>query len=352
MLRITLLLFLSTLLHGCAYLHSLSSDLPQKIDGWVAAHEYGQALDTLSHVSKTHKQYALLKNKKRTVLIKAKDFEHSQHLAAQKQENNKQWHKADNIYTYALEKYPQSSLLRTEYQSFKKRRDKYLTALETKLSIAKGNWLIESTPLQEKIARATPDDYYTQRRFNKNNQELQATADERMGCAETAIQSGHIPLAEKCLDTADRLNPAFIDKNKLKKLKAQLDKKQQLIVKEENRKTSALLSELKQGYSHDNLLRARRHLSEVRDNKKRNKESVKLEKQLEKYIKTGLTQRMEAGRRLYSDGQIQQALSIWIPLKSIAPDNTKLNDHIERAKRVLNKLEKLSNTPPAITLPQ
>ena len=104
----------------------------------------------------------------------------------------------------------------------------------------------------------------------------------------------------------------------------------QLIINEQNTKTRALLSELKQGYSHENLRRAHRHLTEINEQQQQNNESKKLKKELRKYIKTGLAQRMEAGRRLYSSGQIEQALSIWIPLKSVDPENTKLNDYIEK----------------------
>lgn len=352
MVRISALVLFSLVLHGCAYLHSMNSDLPQQIDEWIAAQEYGKALDTLAYVSKKHKHYNLLAKKKQTILLKAKDFEHNQHLLAQKQEKKGKWHKADTIYSESLQKLPGSKLLTSEYQAFIKRRDKFLEDLEFKLSITRGVWLIESTPIQKKIIDAFPEDYSTQRRYKQNTQELQQTADELITCTETAIQAGRISLAETCMQTADRLNPPYVDKTKLKKLKAQLDKKHQQVVKEQNSKTRALLRELKQGYSHDNLQRAHYHLIEMKEYKKQNKESIKLKKELHKYIQKGLAQRMEAGRRLYSNGQIQQALSIWIPLKSVAPENTKLKDYIERAKRVLNKLEKLSNTPPTITLPR
>lgn len=352
MFRITTLILLLLFLQGCAYLNSLSSDLPQQIDEWAAAQEYGKALDTLSYVSKKHKQYALLKRQKRKIVLKAKEFELDQHLAAQSQEQKGQWHKADTIYSNALKKFPKSKLLNTEYPAFIVRRDKYLKDLEFKLSIAKGTWLIESTPLQKKIIHAAPEDYITQRRYEKNTRELQHTADELMTCTETAIQAGRFPLAETCLQTAEQLKAPYVDKEKLKRFRTQLKKSHKQLVKKQNAKTRALLSELKQGYSHENLQRAHRHLSEISEYKKQDKETKKLVKELDKYIKTGLAQRMEAGRRMYSNGQIQEALSIWIPLKSIAPENTKLNDHIERAKRVVNKLETLSNTPSPIAIPR
>jgi hypothetical protein len=173
-----------------------------------------------------------------------------------------------------------------------------------------------------------------------------------MSCTETAIQAGRISLAETCMQTADRLNPPYVNKEKLKTFKAQLEKTHQQLLNKQNIKSQALLNELKQGYSHENLQRTQRHLNEISEFKMQNKESEKLARELKKHIGTGLAQHMEAGRHQYSNGQIKKALSIWTPLQSIAPDNAKLNDYIARAKRVLNKLEKLSNTPPTIRLPQ
>ena len=352
MFRICALIFLSLLLHGCAYLHSFNAELPQQVDEWAAAHEYGKALDTLSYVSKTHKQYALLQKKKHKIMLQAREFEQDQHLAAKKMEQRGKWHKADSIYNSALKKFPQSKLLKTEYQGFIKRRDKFLKDLEYKLSIARGSWLIESTPLQKQILETAPDDYASQRRFEKNTQELQDTADELMECTESALQAGRISLAKTCLETAENLHSPHIDEARLSKLKKQFNHSHQLYMKKQNDITRALLKEIKQGYSHENLQRAQRHLNDIVKHKEQNKEAARLAKELDKYIKTGFAQRMEAGRRMYSNGQYQEALSIWIPLKSIDPDNAKLQDYIERTKRVLDKLEKLSNTPSAIPLPQ
>lgn len=352
MLRISIFIFLSLFLHGCAYLQSMSSDLPEQIDKWAAAHEYGKALDTLSHVSKDHKYYSLLKRKKKHLLIQVKEFEHDQHLAAQKQENKGNWHKAEIIYTNALDKLPDSKLLNTEYRQFTLRRDNYLKNLEFKLSIAKGTWLMQSTPLQKKIVNAAPGDYDSQRRFKKNSYEIQETAEELMTCAESALQAGRLSLAETCLKTAEGLNSKQIDIAKLKNIRKEFNRSRHRYIKKQNDKTRALLKEIKQGYSHDNLLRAQHHLNEIAEHKKRDREAAKLARELDKYIKTGFSQRMEAGRRLYSNGQIEEALSIWIPLKSIDPNNTKLQDHIERAKRVLKKLEKLSNSKSTIPIPR
>lgn len=351
MFRFSVITLLVLFLHGCAFIHSLDSDLPQQIDQWVAAKEYGKALNTLEYVSKSHKHYTQLMNKKRQILLQAREFENQKLTRAQVAESKSQWNKANKIYTSALDKYPESKLLQTEYKHFIKRRDEYLENLEFKLSIIKGTWLVESNPIQKSIVAANPDNYTAKSRYQETTQETKQTAKDLLACTEVAIQAGRTALAETCLRTASKLNPEYLDKKKLKQFRTQLDKTRKKLIAQQNTKTRELINELTQGYSHDNLRRAQRHLATIHKSDKQNKESKKLTDQLNAQLKKGMANRIESGRRLYSNGQIQDALSIWIPLQSIAPDNTKLEEYIKRAKRVLAKVKKLSNTPSAIPLP-
>jgi len=347
-----LIITLSVLfLHGCAFIQARDSNLPQQIDQWVAADEYAKALNTLKYVAKSHKHYALLMNKKRRILLQAKEFENNSHAMAQTAEKNLQWNKANNIYENALNKLPENSFLQTEYRDFIKRRDDYLENLEFKLSISKGSWLIESRPIQKTIIAANPANNRAENRYRDAVQEMDETAKDLLRCTEVAIQAGRSALAETCLQTASELSPTYIDKTKLKKLRAQLAKTHQKRITRQSNRTRELINELKQGYSHDNLQRAQRHLSTIRESDMKNSESKKLTAQLSTLFKKGLANRIESGRRLYSDGKIQDALSIWIPLQSIAPDNAKLEEHIKRAKRVLAKVKKLSDNPATIKGP-
>jgi hypothetical protein len=104
-----------------------------------------------------------------------------------------------------------------------------------------------------------------------------------------------------------------------------------------------LIAELKQGYSQDNLKRARQQLNVLEKQNNRNRTSIKLRKELNKRYRQGIDQKIAAGRRLYSDGKIQEALDIRNSLLEIDPDNQKLQEHIDRAERVLAKLQRLSN---------
>lgn len=351
MFRFLTLILLILSLHGCAFIHAFDSELPQQIDQWVADNEYAKALDTLDYVSKSHKQYSLLMNKKHRILLQAKEYENHSYALAQQAEKNLDWNKASNIYQSALDKLPASPFLQTEYQEFIQRRDEYLEDLEFKLSISKGSWLIETSPIHKTIIEANPGNKNAQKRYNKTSEEMQQTAQVLLKCTEVAIQAGRTALAETCLQIASELNPLYIDKSKIKQFRIDLAKTHQQRITLQNKKTQELINELKQGYSHENLQRAQRHLATIRESDKQNKESKKLATQLSQQLNKGLNDRIEAGRHLYSNGQVQNALSIWIPLQSIDPNNKKLEDYIKRAKRVMAKVKKLSDNPASIPLP-
>ena len=73
--------------------------------------------------------------------------------------------------------------------------------------------------------------------------------------------------------------------------------------------------------------------------------------ELDSRIKQNVAQGIKLGRRLYSQGQIEQALAIWNDLREIDPLNEYLISHIERAQRVIDNLDKLKNQKATISPP-
>ena len=351
MLRILIITSSILILNGCAFIHAMDSEIPQKIDQWRTENEYAKALNTLEYISKSHKNYVILMKKKNIILKEVKEFENKNHKQAQIAENNIKWNKAAIIYEKALDKLPKTSPLTIEYQNFIKRRNNYLEELEFKLSINKAKWLIESMPIQKKLVFANPADSKVQNRYEDTLEDIEKNTKELINCIEVTMQAKKTLLAETCFQIVDKFDDAYFDKSMLKKFKTQLSKKQHQQQTIHDNKTKTLIDELKQGYSHDNLLRAQRHLSILENNIKPNQHTATLTAQLSDLFKKGLANRMQSGQRLYSDGKIENALSIWMPLQKIVPENKKLDNYIKRAQRVLAKVKKLSTQPATVNLP-
>ena len=351
MLRFFFLSLLVLLLHGCAYLHSLDADLPQKLDAWIAEQRYGLALQTLNYVEPGDKQYKLLMRKKKRILRLAKEFENQTIDKSNKLVRRNKWNAALNNYDAALEKIPDSTRLQNARGKFIGERDSYLKELELKLLVNKGEWLNKNASLHKEVKRVIPDEYRSVPGIQDYEDDLEETVTALVQCTETATWAGRFKLAEQCMALAEAMGAKPLHHNQLKTVKQRLAKANRSLLKEQNKKTRVLINELKQGYSHENLQRANDHLIVLLRQTSKNTTWLKLRRDLKKRVRKGLAQNIEAGRKLYSSGKIEQALDIWLSLQAIDPDNERLQAHIARAKRVLNKLERLQKEGPTVKPP-
>ena len=337
------LLTIQLLFGGCAYFSSFSAELPEKIDGLIQQQEYAEALAMLEYVRPSHADYAQLMQQKKRIEKQIPDFETTTIKRAQQLTRQEKWYPAQQTYEQALAKLPQSQRIYAAQQEFLKQRDNYLTQLELSLVLNRANWLIKNAPVQKEIVRVIPDDYQRYEELRDYPQQVDETADQLIKCVQSALDANDYNLADTCLKLVERLDSKNVDKKQLATARKKLAQAEKAEVRKQNAKTQALIAELKQGYSQDNLRRARQHLNVLRKQNSRDKTSRKLQAQLEQRYREGIDQKIAAGRRLYSSGKIQEALDVWNSLLEIDPGNQKLEAHIDRAERVLKKLERLSN---------
>jgi len=339
---VSLILF-QLLLGGCAYISSYSTDLPDKIDTLIQQQEYGEALQLLEYARPSHADYKRLMQQKKRIETLITKYERQIIQKADKLTRQGQWYPAEQTYEQAIKKVPQSKNLRKAQQAFLIKRDNYLKQLELSLLLNRANWLIKNAPTQKEIVRVLPDDYQRYEELRDYPDKVDEAADQLVGCVQSALDAGDYNLAETCLKLAERIGSENVDKKQLAVAKKKLAQAEKTEVRKQNDITRALIAELKQGYSQDNLRRARHQLNVLEKQNSRNKTSIKLRKELNKRYRQGIDQKIAAGRKLYSNGKIQEALDVWNSLLEINPDNQKLQGHIDRAERVLKKLQRLSN---------
>jgi hypothetical protein len=351
-LRILVVSFLVLSLNGCAFLNSLDSNLPAKIDQLTEQQEYGLALDTLEYIKPSNDNYKLLMQKKRHIQRLATSFENTSISKARRLSNRNKWNDALLVYDSALDKLPRSQKLLEAKEDFLQKRQAYLKELELQLLINKGEWLDQNAPLHHKVKATIPDDYRSVPGIRDYEYDTEDTLPALVDCTETAITADEIHLAQQCLTLAKKLGGDVKQDPRLAAAQQKIHQANRDLIEKQNEKTRALLAELKQGYSLENLRRANEHLAILNKRNARDKESIRLRRELNHRLQSSLDQRIEAARSLYSSGKIEQALQIWESLQTIAPDNTKLEAHIERAHRVLDKLERLHKEGSAVVPPE
>lgn len=340
-----LLILLSLSFSGCSLIYSYSDDLPQKMNQWIAEKKYKLALNTISYIKPDHKHYSVLKRKKAIIRKKMAAYEETSIKQSNKYSEQGNWIAALNLLNEVEGNITNTKNIEAQRTKLLKKRSKVITAYENDVLNSQAEHLANKMPLYKKINNTVYKNEKNELDIAKFDRSRQETSLKLRKRSEKQYKKGQYDNALTTIDHALKLNPDEYIVSDLNKLKENIAKETKL------RKTAylieikTLINKLSQGYSHDILKETKEKIIWV--NKIKDNETVYsgLILKLKKHLAAGIKQRSGAARNLYSKGKTQEALSIWIELKELEPDNAKLQSHIERAEKVLLKLEKLSNKP-------
>lgn len=337
------LLFLSS----CAFLNSFSSDLDKQVDIWMSQHEYGKILDTLQYIRPSNPKYKLLQKKRQQAIKASRHYEQATITKSLNLIEKGQWHEAELILTNAIEKLPDSQPLHKTYQEFLKQRTVYLKSLYTQLSINKAEWLVKDKPVQQQLDRTLPDDTKTRGAMEEYRRQTRHVYQQLLACGVEATNMSNLEIAEQCYRLADKLLPNATVKNKLAAIRQKLsrnqkpDKEQQSASPAISQLGHNLLEKSKKALEAGHLKLAINQYNKIPGSDK-NLDIVKTYgAEMHRRIRENVNQGIELGRKLYSQGQVEQALAVWNKLRDLDPDNENLLSHIDRAERVLEKIKKL-----------
>ncbi len=341
---------------GCANIHAVRPDVGKQIEQWVQEDEYGKALETIDAVKPKHPDYALLQRQRPQIERAARDYEMAVLREGRRLMQAEQWQPALDIYDEGLKKMPQSNGIREAHEAFLDERAAYLDQLNTKLLISKGQQLIRDRPVHEEIAKVTPKSYFARRNLERQQEETVRTAAELYVCGAQALDAGDTYLAHRCLKLAHALAPTKESETllaKAKRLQSSAEGKKQRAKKRKldrnrARKTDELLTAYKKAYAAQDLLLARDLLEDAAALQPDHAEIQRLGPQLDAAIYKEVKAGIEEGRKQYTMGHIQEALAIWTPLLRLDPDNKQLNEHIDRAQRVLDNLREIEQRQPTV----
>ena len=223
------------------------------------------------------------------------------------------------------------------------KRNKVIAAYENSILYDQAKNLVDKMPLYEKINKTVSASERNQLDIAAFNNARHETS---LRLAERSEQQYKNALYDDALTTIEfalKLNPNKEITSHLKNIEARIKAELKLLEASYIKKSKILLGKLSQGYSHLILKEAKETITWL--NKSKEPSYLELAEKLKERLNAGVKQRFEAARSLYSKGKTQEALSIWLELKELEPENIKLQSHIERAEKILIKLKKLSNKP-------
>ena len=327
---------------GCAFIHSLDDNLPQQVEDWMQNKEYAKVIDTLAYLRANHPHYKKLSPLREVAVQKALEYE-TYILTRGKQFHDKQlWQKAYITYELGLEKLPGSAAILQAMNEFVIQRDAYIQQLFYQILFNKSQAILANSPIQNKITTAAPDNYRYRTMSRHHELEKNEITVELLDCAEDSLQANQLVTSQQCLELARNLYGDPLPK-RLQALQSKLKKKQKSLSQLLSQTAQINLAATADALKNKKLKDAFDFFQKIPAEEQQKPAVIKLREQLNKEIKLTVKQGAATGRKLYSAGKIKEALEIWQALLLLDPENSALQNHIERAQRVLKKLKSLGD---------
>lgn len=339
---------------GCALFTTYSKGEAQ-IDQWVENEQYGRALKALGRVDPKDPDYLAAAAKRRQVEALAARYEHEV-----RQRNNAllkqgKWAAALDSYDEALDRLPDSVLLKDGLAQLHRRQARELEQLELQRLLDHGNWLKQTLPTFRDISRVDPRSGSAQRRLEEVQREAEVLADELTLNGNRALANNQLDQAEELLSLADDLSDAPAIKESLKKLqqqqsdsarKARSERQRRLQRQQEAERSrqqtiEALLTEFDRAFEKREFNQARLHLQALADHNLETNRYRTLQQKLSRAVAQESSRLFNLGVNAYSRGNFEQAAASWREVLALQPDHKQAQENLQRAERVLDKIERL-----------
>lgn len=349
------LLPLLTLQSGCALLTTSYSKGQPQIEQWVAEQQYGRALKALGRVEPTDPHYLEAAHKRKKVEVLAAAYEQEVRQQNRERLERGNWAAALDSYDEALARLPESAVLKDGLAQLHRKQAQELKQLELERLKEHGNWLKKTLPTFRDIARVDPRNRNAQHDLESMQREAETVAEALAMHGNRALANNELESAAQLLELAAVLStaPAIHESlNKLKQKRAELNQQaqsarakrvQQQRAAEQRRqnRVNNLLGTFDQAFAENNFATARQQLQALADAGLETSRYRSLQQKLNNAIDKEASRLFELGVNAYSHGKYAKAAEHWRQVLVLRPENKQAKEHLERAERVLEKLNEL-----------
>jgi len=336
--RYLLISLVCTYLSGCAFISPTADELARNIDLWLADNQYDRILNALDALDSGNPEYAQLLQRKPVFEEKKANYIESISQQAQTLIKNNQWQKAIDLYDQSLDKIDNHPRLLRERKQLIADRQQKVTELRKELLMQHANALISYQKIYSKLHQLIPEDYSAQFDISRYEDDKKEVAEQLEKCAEQARVNKQYELARECYSLSYKLNPSERKLIRLNKLNAQL-------TSAINRKRyTELLAAYKTAYEKKQYNTARKQLQSLLQLNPEHKQAIQLLDDLNTEIQLKVKDRISAGKYLYSQNKINEALDEWKLAQKLDPENTEIIQLIYRAEKVSKKIKSLEHS--------
>ena len=353
--KLIALLGLLAFLAGCQHLSTLrlEPDRPGDLGMLMENQEYGRAEQLLIQYPYLDTPETRMKLNERISAYETAILSDARTMAS-----DNDLYDANELLVVALQKLPDSPRLNEYKGRLDAERAERLRENERRELLADAEYFVAQQEVyEERLNLDTPS--LVQRMKNSlNQQQANDLASRLLACGEEALQETDHEMADKCLhyslaikDTPE-VRTALSQLESWRAAQRQSDEKKTHIiqVKEEKRlarkhrdKTQEVLEKTEQALDNNDLPAACRIFRELPKGGSESGKVVALRTRLNNAIRSRVRAMTSEGDRQYRADNVVRAIHSWDGALELDPDNPELTERLERARKVLARLEELKN---------
>ncbi len=351
---------------GCTYMNARSSHVLEKVDLLVEEDRYARAQVVLSHVPESHADYskvaALIAGiDKQTIVYEQRVLEEGMAL-----EKSGALYRAKQYYQAALKNVPDSEKINQAYQMLNFKLGTRVAELELDLLLLQAEWLKNTVRIQGELALITPGSWLQESRWERDKERSKKVAELLAERGKIALEQGDLTHAEKLLNLAWQLNPTpmigelkqaveqglqlLVQQkqaiaNEQLQFQAENERRQQQIVIESRQRMRAILnSSLLKAIDNLELINALDYVARLKLLGDLNEREMALAQRLALLLDRQVKESIAQGVEHYGVGRYIEAMNAWRNALALDPENEQALEHIGRAERILEKLQRLRDS--------
>lgn len=266
------------------------------------------------------------------------------------------WYAAQQTLRHALDYLPEQPRLKNALKEVEAGRLEQLQYHRDRDLVAKATYELARQASLEEQERLKQTDYLHRWKLDRNEKRLKSLAQQLRNCAIRNLEHDHLQLAGRCIDLAENIEGRDFIADVRQTLKDRIapvvaespetsppprPKPRKAKHNNDNAKETRLREQLTEAMNAGDLVKARDITRELIDLNGETPQLLDLQNSLDTAIRTQIESLHELANEHYREQRYEQAKAVWLEVLKLDPDDSQAKTLIERADRVIKKIESL-----------
>lgn len=330
---------------GCGILPRSDVSRAQSVAELIAAQQFAQAKQQINRAKPEDQDYAQLQQQLPEIDRQAQVYAEQvlQNIESLQQRN--EWELAKQACVDALAKLPAELPARAQlaerYRLLLQARTDYINDQHLQLSLRLGEYLLEEGPYLERIYNADPSSLRASWEWSSYQRKRREIARTLSTEGMKALNDGRYYIARRYLALSQQLSPDPHTDTMLTTAREEIASRQLSKQQAREERYQVLLNRYKMLKSAEDYNTARATLSSLLKLKPGDKQLLAEQAELNAGIALIVSRAILDGEAHYSNGNVGKALAVWRQAAELAPENSELQQRVERAEKFLENYQSL-----------